>query len=919
MAEIAVSAAKVLVPMVLHSLSQIQNSQKDIQKEVADLGVILHRLDAYLADMDGKEGNEQHKECVKDVLEAAYHIEDVLEEFMFYVPHRFHRHTISYKYDELAYAAKLWNPFSSVHELLSKITGVKGMINNIVALDKLGSGNCRTRMEEGSTSGSKPDHQVAPNFPGDEEIVGFEERGEALILQLTKPVSRNRTISVVGPVGSGKTTIVKNVYESKRIWRQFDCHAWVKVSQSFNIEELICSMLKQFCESRKEPIPSEGTNTQAKLWHYLQQKRYVVVLDDIWRKEDWELINKVFPSGSSDSRIIVTTRNSDVSSFCAESAEFIHNLTGLPWPVAWDLFCEKAFQIANEQCPPEFEDLSQKIVKRCEGLPLAIVAVGSLLSKKQKPPSEWEKVHDSLGSEIGSLSDLSTMSKILLPSYADLPTHLKSCFLYFCIFPEDYSIDRGTLVRLWIAEGFVSKKRGETREEVAGYYLSELIKRNLVHTSRLDLDGQARYCRVLNLVHEFIIRKSEEVNFFSLTEELDASSSNKVRRLCIDCITLSQGRDLNYVRSAFLFKRSNVSASSIEQILRSFKLVRVLDLRYAPLDKFPKAIILLNLLRYLCLRNTKIKEIPNSIKKLSYLETLDLKQTKVTILPEGILQLRNLRHLLVYWYNIKNYVTWHSVVGVKIARGIGALTNLQKLSLIKSDKHHDIVKELKALTQLRKLGLVDLNREGGKHLCESVEKMKHLSTLDVTSANKEESLDLDDMQNPPHHLRRLYLKGHLRQFPGWISKLSNLFRIRLKWSRLQDSPLDALQELPNLLELEMVDAFTGGVLVFEAGWFKKLKILHIEQFEQLDTVVVEQGVMPMLKKLSLWKCVKLEMLPLGINNLTKIEELLLHDMPVEFTNRLQKTHEDREMVGHIHFIQSFDLQADGSWSLKNLS
>ncbi|KAE9444869.1 hypothetical protein C3L33_23232, partial [Rhododendron williamsianum] len=600
MAEIAVSAAKVLVPMVLHSLSQIQNNQKDIQKEVADLGVILHRLDAYLADMDGKEGNEQHKERVKEVREAAYHIEDVLEEFMFYVPHRFHQHTISYKYDELAYAAKLWNPFSSVHELLSKITGVKGMINNIVALDKLGSGNCRTRMEEGSTSGSKPDHQVAPNFPGDEEIVGFEERGEAL---------------------------------------------------SF------------------------------------------------------------------------------------KSAEFIHNLTGLPWPVAWDLFCKKAFQSANEQCPPELEDLSQKIVKRCEGLPLAIVAV-------------------------------------------DLPTHLKSCFLYFCIFPEDYSIDRGTLVRLWIAEGFVPKTRGETLEEVAEYYLSELIKRNLVHTSRLDLDGQARYCRVLNLVHEFINRKSEEVNFFSLTEELDASSSNKVRRLCIDCITLSQSRDLNYVRSAFLFKRSNVSASSIEQILRAFKLV-------------------------------KIKEIPNSIKKLSYLETLDLKQTKVTVLPDGILQLRNLRHLLVYWYNIKNYVTWHSVVGVKIARGIGALTNLQKLSLIKSDKHHEIVKELKALTQLRKLGLVDLNREGGKHLCESVEKMEHLSTLDVTSANKEESLDLDDMQSPPRHLRRLYLKGHLRH------------------------PLDALQKLPNLLELEMVDAFTGGVLVFEAGRFKKLKILHIEQFEQL--------------------------------------------------------------------------------------
>lgn len=310
--------------------------------------------------------------------------------------------------------------------------------------------------------------------------------------------------------------------------------------------------------------------------HYLQQKRYIVVLDDIWRKEHWEAIHKVLPYGSSGSKIIVTTRNYDVASSCAESAHFIHNLTGLSWPAAWYLFCKKAFQTGNGLRPPELEDWSQKIVKRCEGLPLAIVAVGSLLSKKQKFPLEWKKVHDSLGSEVGTHSDSSTISKILLPSYTDLPTYLKSCFFYFSIFPEDYSIDRARLVRLWIAEGFVSKRRGETLEEVAEYYLKELIERNLVHISRCDFDGQARYCRVLNLVHEFIIRKSEEVNFFSIIEDLDASSSKKVRRLSIDCITLSKSRDWNYVHSAFFFKRGNVSALAIEHVLRAFKLVRVL-------------------------------------------------------------------------------------------------------------------------------------------------------------------------------------------------------------------------------------------------------------------------------------------------------------------------------------------------------
>ncbi|KAF7145988.1 hypothetical protein RHSIM_Rhsim04G0009600 [Rhododendron simsii] len=665
MAEIAVSAAKVLVETVLHALSQMQNIRKTLHDEVKGLSFCLHRLDAYLADMEGNEGSEQLRERAKEVRDVAFHIEDVLED--------------------------------SVHELLSKITGVKGMI---VALDKLGFISSRTRMEEGSTSGPKPDHQLAPNIPGDEETMGFEEREEAIILQLTDQELRDVTISVVGPGGSSKTTIVN------------------KVSQSFNIEELFCSMLKQFCKSKEEPIPSGGSNTQAKLRHYLQQKSYVV-LDDIWRKEHWEWIHTVLPRGSSCSRIIVTTRNLDVASFC----------------------------------------------------------VG------------------------------------------------------------------------------------------------------------LDFVGQARYCRVLNLMHEFIDQKSEEVNFFLQIGELDASSNKNVRRISIDnsCINLAQIRGLNYVCSAFLFKKSNLSASANEHVLHAFKLMRVLDLRDAPLDKFPEAIILLNLLRYLCLRNTKIKEIPNSIKKLSHLETLDLKQTKVTILPKGILQLCNLRHFLISWYNIKNYVTWHSVVGVKIARGISALTNLQKLSLIKSDKHHEIVKELKALTQLRKLGLVDLKREGGKYLCASVEKMVDLSTLTIRSTNKDESLDLDDMQSPPLHLRHLYLKGHLLQFPRWISKLDNLFRIGLKWSRLQNSPLDTLQELPNLLELEMVDAFTGEELVFEAGKFKKLKMLHIELFEQLDTV--------------------------GSISLLWIEKFGLYDMPVEFTNRLQKTHEDHGMLDHVQLLEAYSYQS----------
>lgn len=263
MAEIAVTAAPFLVDQVSSSLGQLWNNQKDVQDDVEYLrDCQLGRFSTYLADNDGDEGSEQHRKCVKEIRNVANYIEDVLGEFMYHVPHRFHRFKFSNTLDKAAHAAKLSIfPWSSVRKVVANIKSVKGKIDNICKLYGLTIHSIR--LEEGSSSGSKSDNQVALYIPaGDEEILGYEKHREALVRQLTDQESRNITISVVGPGGSGKTTIVSKVYKSKRIWRHFDCRARVQVSQSFNNEELFCSMLKEFCESRKDPIPSRGTSTQ---------------------------------------------------------------------------------------------------------------------------------------------------------------------------------------------------------------------------------------------------------------------------------------------------------------------------------------------------------------------------------------------------------------------------------------------------------------------------------------------------------------------------------------------------------------------------------------------------------------------------------------------------------------------------------
>ncbi|TKY46581.1 Late blight resistance protein R1-A [Spatholobus suberectus] len=105
------------------------------------------------------------------------------------------------------------------------------------------------------------------------------------------------------------------------------------------------------------------------------------------------------------------------------------------------------------------------------------------------------------------------ITKILGFSYDDLPYYLKSCLLYFGIYPEDYEVKSSRLIRQWIAEGFVKDEEGRTLEDVAQQYLTELIGRSLVQVSSFTIDGKARGCRVHDLLHEMICRKFKDLSF----------------------------------------------------------------------------------------------------------------------------------------------------------------------------------------------------------------------------------------------------------------------------------------------------------------------------------------------------------------------------------------------------------------------
>ncbi|KAM7269070.1 hypothetical protein ACFE04_024567 [Oxalis oulophora] len=720
--------------------------------------------------------------------------------------------------------------------------------------------------------------------------------------------------------GVGKTTLVKKVYDDQRVKSHFDCHAWITVSQSYNVAELLRSILKQFYEVRMDvaPLGIERMDimvlTQA-LHDYLSEKRYIVVFDDVWDEQFWGYIDYHLLKNNKSSRIVITTRTQNVAAFCKSSARvYVHEVEHLRPEQALDLFYKKAFWHHDGKCPPLLKSLSTSIVQRCEGLPLAIVAIAGLMSTKGNDISKWQKLYDNLSIELRINPQLTSIERILTFSYLDLPYHLKSCFLYLGMFPEDYTIEYSRLIRLWIANGFIKETHGSLLEEIAEKYLIELIHRSLIQVAKVKTDGKIKACRVHDLLREIILIRSEELGFSHVkAETLSAlNGSARARHLSI-C-----NREGFKSKKVFRFQTRSViffeAISSLNSLFfPEFKLLNVLDLEGAHLHTISKEIGNLYFLSYLSLRNTKVHALPKSIGKLRNLETLDMRQSCVSEISIGPDEFPKLRYLLVYFFDEEVQLMIDSQHGVKIQGSVGFLKVLQKLYEL--DIEHasmDSIVELGNLSQLKKLGIVNLKVAHGIALCNALEKMTSLESLAVSSAKEEKILELQSISSPPIRLERLRLMGRLEKLPDWIVKSELLVRIQLNWSRLKNDFLKQLQALPNLLELWLHDAYDGTQLHFVKGSFQNLKWLVLGKLSGLKALLIDEGALPSIEKLIIGPSPGLEEVNSGVQGLRNLMTLKFVDMPKEFVSRMiPDKGADYWKVRHVPFIQ-FDFTTYGS-------
>ena len=288
----AESALAFLLQTLGSLLQQEPSLVQGFRSSLDEIQLELQSIRSFLKDADRKMYSDDGvKTWVGQVREAAYKVEDIIDEYRY--------NTVAN--EDRGEAARLVMHHYYKRQTASKLQAIKSEICEISERRK----RYDFQIEQGSTSSqTKDDHEDGenwqrsakrPRFIPDEDIVGIEKNKDFLIRRRIDENPERVVISVVGMAGVGKTTLVTKAYDSPQVKNHFNCQALITVSQTYKFDQLLRSLIKELYKYCNERIPYAALgemNTSdlvEMVFDYLQKKEgYVIILDDVWESTVWE-------------------------------------------------------------------------------------------------------------------------------------------------------------------------------------------------------------------------------------------------------------------------------------------------------------------------------------------------------------------------------------------------------------------------------------------------------------------------------------------------------------------------------------------------------------------------------------------------------------------------------------------------------
>ncbi|XP_019167959.1 PREDICTED: disease resistance protein At4g27190-like isoform X2 [Ipomoea nil] len=688
------------------------------------------------------------------------------------------------------------------------------------------------------------------------------------MMGLLKRNEKAKTIGVCGMGGAGKTTLVKNVNNelSKDPKEQgFDIIIWVVVSQNATVESIQSKIAARLSLAMNKEESKESAASG--LYKKLKGKRFLLILDDIW---EGIVLNDVGipPLKDHDSKVILTTRNFHVCQEMSTDIEF--EIGRLSDEEAWMLFSEKVGEevVNDDQIMP----LAKAIVEECDGLPLALITVGASLRKKTEV-ALWKCALDALQkSEPTHIHGVEEkVYKPLKWSFDSLRgEQLKSCFLFCCLYPEDFEIDTDRLVQYWLAEGLLDEQQNyEQLQNDVKRIVDCLISSCLLEKCAVDID-KVKMHDVVRDVGVWIAKSLEDwcksiispgISEVQISQQL-LSCSYKVKRVSFmdSKIAFLPVYNIQCPETTTLFLQGNKGLHEVpNQFLQGFQVLRTLDLSESNITVLPDSLLQLGELRALILRKCQLLHELPPIEALRKLQILDCSATSIAKLPVGFETLANLNVLCIVLKDIPCLTTQHTswFKGIKkfifhvnyYRKWYGPITN-------------EVVLRYLHFSGDEMVGLLLLNaHEFTIKECEKVDLM--LDSLVRNSANL----------GPFVNLKRLYIK-----YCCLFGKPSSLGRCVEQTDLLPNLEVLIFKEVSGLESLSSISNFLGLR-------FTKLNHIYVGDCDDLENLLVMDGTPQKLEKVEevcIERCKKLTQVfknTLMDSIVPNLRTLKLHTLP----------------------------------------
>ncbi|XP_039129026.1 putative disease resistance protein RGA4 [Dioscorea cayenensis subsp. rotundata] len=209
--------------------------------------------------------------------------------------------------------------------------------------------------------------------------------------------------------GLGKTTLAQLVYRDEEVQKHFQSHIWVCVLDDFDMPKALLWKYHTSASGKSMMIRT-WKSFNVRLRKELGQKRYLLVLDDVLNEDfrKWDALRNMLLDGGEGS--------------------------GVPKP-------------------PKLVEIGEKIVEKCQGLPLAILVMGSIMHDKSEE--------------------------------------------------EDHDIEEVELIQLWMAHGFVASQKGNDME-VEGREIFSKVEKPTSFTNNRKLPKLPKSITYMNSLRHLI-------------------------------------------------------------------------------------------------------------------------------------------------------------------------------------------------------------------------------------------------------------------------------------------------------------------------------------------------------------------------------------------------------------------------------